>query len=59
MKSSDSHKKSLDREVKREREERHKNDEARAGVLADDDFRVKDARESNFSAGELHRVPGH
>lgn len=46
----------LDREVEREREQRHKNDEARAGILADDDFRVKDARDNN-SSGKLNR--GH
>jgi hypothetical protein len=46
----------LAREVEREREERHKNDEARAGIQADDDFRVKDARD-NGSSGKLHR--GH
>ena len=49
----------LDREVEREREQRHKNDEARAGILADDDFRIKDARENNNSGGKLHRVRGH
>lgn len=46
----------LKREVAREREERHKNDEARAGILADDDLRAKDARDSD-SSGKLHR--GH
>jgi hypothetical protein len=46
--------KRLDREVEREREQRHKNDEARAGILGDDDFRLKDARDSN-SSGQLHR----
>lgn len=44
----------LDRELEREREQRHKNDDAKAGIAADDDFRIKDARESNNS-GKLHR----
>ncbi|QYF92730.1 hypothetical protein KY495_18640 [Massilia sp. PAMC28688] len=44
----------LDREVEREREERHKNDEARSGLSLDDDFRVKDARDS-ASSGQLNR----
>lgn len=34
------------REVERERNERHLNDEARAGLAVDDEFRLKDARES-------------
>lgn len=46
----------LDREVEREREQRLKNDEARAGILSDDEFRSKDARD-NSSSGKLHR--GH
>ena len=44
----------LDREVEREREERHRNDDARSGLAADDEFRVKDAREST-SSGNLNR----
>ncbi len=44
----------LAREVEREREERHKNDDARSGGASDDDLRVKDARESS-SSGHLHR----
>ncbi len=42
------------REVEREREERHKNDDAKAGGASDDDLRVKDARNSS-SSGQLHR----
>lgn len=45
----------LERELAREREERHKNDEARAGILGGDDLRTKDARESNHSFGQMHR----
>jgi hypothetical protein len=44
----------LEREVEREREERHRNDDARSGLAADDEFRVKDARE-NTSSGNLNR----
>lgn len=44
----------LDREVEREREERHKNDEARSGMSGDDDLRAKDARD-NASSGHLNR----
>jgi len=44
----------IDRELEREREERHRNDEARAGILNDDDLRLKDARERDDS-GLLHR----
>lgn len=44
----------LERELEREREQRHQNDEAKAGIVADDDLRVKDARASNRS-GQLHR----
>lgn len=61
MKTPDtSHDSRLEREVERERGQRHKNDEERAGALADDDLRIKDAREnSNSAAGKLHRVRGH
>ena len=48
----------LDREVEREREQRHKNDETRTGGSSDDDCRVKDARD-NSSSGNLHRSRGH
>lgn len=44
----------LQREVEREREERHRNDDAKSGLAADDEFRVKDAREST-SSGNLNR----
>ena len=36
----------VEREVERERNERHLNDEARTGLATDDEFRRKDARES-------------
>jgi len=35
----------IDRELEREREDRHRNDEARAGIVTADDLRGKDARE--------------
>lgn len=44
----------LDREVQREREERHKNDDAKSGISAEQEFRSKDARDSN-SSGNLNR----
>ncbi len=44
----------LAREVAREREQRLKNDEARAGLSHDDDLRSKDARD-NDSSGHLKR----
>ena len=44
----------LAREVERERDERHKQDDARAGVSSEEEFRIKDARD-NASSGELHR----
>ena len=50
--------KRLDREVEREREQRHKNDETRTGILGEDDFRLKDARDSN-SSGKLQRHRAH
>ncbi|WP_426212315.1 hypothetical protein [Massilia sp. TWP1-3-3] len=40
----------LDREVERERDERHKNDDARSGIGAEEDYRMKDARESTSSS---------
>lgn len=40
----------IDREVERERHERTLNDEARAGLALDDEFRLKDARESMNSS---------
>lgn len=48
----------LAREVEREREQRLKNDDARAGIASDDEFRAKDARE-NSSSGNLQRNRGH
>lgn len=44
----------LEREVERERDERCKNDQARSGLLTDDDLRTKDARDNN-SSGQLQR----
>lgn len=40
----------VEREVERERNERHLNDEARAGLAVDEEFRLKDARESMNSS---------
>ena len=40
----------VDREVERERHERTLHDEARAGLALDDEFRLKDARESMNSS---------
>lgn len=40
----------VEREVARERHERSLNDEARAGTAPDDEFRMKDARESSNSS---------
>ena len=39
----------VDREVEREHHERMLNDDAKAGLGADDEFRTKDARESTNS----------
>jgi len=47
----------LEREIEREREQRHKNDEARAGIV-DNDERLKDARDS-ASSGHLKRSRPH
>ena len=44
----------LDREVERERHERSLNDDARAGLALDDEFRMKDARE-NMNSSNLRR----
>ena len=44
----------VDREIEREMEERHKNDDARSGVSSTDEFRAKDARDS-ASSGQLNR----
>ena len=40
----------VEREVERERHERTHNDEARTGLAVDDEFRLKDARESSNSS---------
>jgi hypothetical protein len=42
--------KRVDREVERERHERILHDDARAGLAADEEFRMKDARESTNSS---------
>ncbi len=47
----------LDREVEREQDERHKHDDAKTGFAQEEDFRVKDARDSSHS-GNLHRSRG-
>lgn len=44
----------LEREVERERAEHRKHDDKRAGMDADDELRLKDARESDNS-GQLRR----
>jgi len=44
----------VDREVARERHERTLNDDARAGLALDDEFRMKDARE-NMNSSNLRR----
>ena len=45
----------IDREVERERHERTLNDDARAGLALDDEFRMKDARES-MNSSNLRRT---
>jgi hypothetical protein len=40
----------VDREVEREQRERTLNDDAKTGLAADDEFRMKDARESSNSS---------
>ncbi|RYE81040.1 MAG: hypothetical protein EOO80_02230 [Oxalobacteraceae bacterium] len=47
----------VEREVERERSERSRNDEQRAGLAVDEDFRIKDARE-NMSVVNRKRAPG-
>lgn len=42
----------LQREVERERHERVLHDEERAGLAADDEFRLKDAREHTGSVSQ-------
>ncbi|MFC5511233.1 hypothetical protein ACFPOU_08850 [Massilia jejuensis] len=44
----------VDREVARERQERTHNDDTRAGLAPDDEFRTKDARE-NMNSSNLRR----
>lgn len=44
----------IEREIERERDQRHKNDDERSGISPGSDFRIKDARESSDS-GILHR----
>jgi hypothetical protein len=45
----------VDREVARERHERSLNDDARSGLALDDEFRMKDARES-MNSSNLRRT---
>ena len=47
----------LEREIERERDERHKHDDAKAGVSSEEALRIKDARD-NASSGQLHRSGG-
>jgi len=47
----------VEREVERERHQRARNDEQRAGLAVDEDFRIKDARE-NMSCVSVKRSPG-
>lgn len=47
----------LERELAREREQRHRNDDAKTDGLTDDDLRLKDARQSERS-GNLQRHHG-
>lgn len=47
----------VEREVERERQERLRNDDQRAGLALDEDFRTKDARE-NMGLVNLKRPPG-
>jgi hypothetical protein len=47
----------LERELERERHERLLHDEQRAGLAADEEFRIKDARE-HAGAVSLKRPPG-
>jgi hypothetical protein len=47
----------VEREIERERNERARNDEQRAGLAVDEDFRIKDARE-NMGLVNLKRAPG-
>jgi hypothetical protein len=47
----------LEREVERERHERELHDEERAGLAAEDEFRLKDARE-HIGTVNLRRLPG-
>ena len=44
----------LDREIERERDQRHKNDETRTGSSSDEELRNKDAR-NNSSSSDLNR----
>jgi hypothetical protein len=47
----------VERELERERHERSRNDEQRAGLAVDEDFRIKDARE-NMGLVNLKRPAG-
>ncbi|MDN4055945.1 hypothetical protein QPK32_23020 [Massilia sp. YIM B02763] len=54
---NDSLKDRLEREVERERHQRLMNDEWRAGLAVDEEYRIKDAR-SNEGAVNLRRQSG-
>lgn len=55
MTSPDSNRRArLEREIERERAQRHMNDDAKTDGPSDDDLRLKDARE-NASSGKLQR----
>lgn len=45
----------IEREIEREHHQRTLNDDARAGLGADEEYRIKDARESG-SAAKLKRT---
>lgn len=47
----------VEREVERERNERSRNDEQRAGLAVEEEFRNKDAR-ANMGSVNLKRTPG-
>lgn len=56
MKTTQANGARIAREVEREREQRLKNDDLRAGIGSDEDLRAKDARE-NSSSSDLQRSP--
>jgi hypothetical protein len=56
MKTTQANGARIAREVEREREQRLKNDDLRAGIGSDDHLRAKDARE-NSGSSDLQRPP--